>query len=87
MPPVDGSGVPERPVLVRLSTLRYSYYKRVKRIRGERVNSSAIITIPHEIMEVAGVQPGVTMVVEGYAKGIIRIFPAGDIMNREEEMI
>jgi hypothetical protein len=45
------------------------------------------ITIPKEVAEVAGLEEGMTMVCEGYAGGTIRMFPAGDCMSRDEEII
>jgi hypothetical protein len=42
------------------------------------------ITIPREIAEVTGVEAAMTMCIEGYADGRIRIFPAGDLMSKGE---
>jgi putative transposase len=43
-----------------------------------------------EIVEVTGVEAvaaGITMCVEGYVDGRIRIFPAGDLLSREDEIL
>jgi hypothetical protein len=45
------------------------------------------ITIPRDIVELTGVEAGITMCVEAYVDGRIRIFPAGDLMSREDATV
>jgi hypothetical protein len=94
MPPdvVDG-GLPDRPVLIRMVRMRYASNSRAakKKRTHDRVDGPATwrsleITIPREIAEVTGVEAGITMCVEGYVDGRIRIFPAGDLVSREDAM-
>ncbi len=95
MPPdvVDGAP-PDRPVLIRMVRLRYASNSQAAREKGTHNRDgrpaawrSLEITIPREIVEVTGVEAGITMCLEGYVDGRIRIFPAGDLMSREDEMV
>jgi hypothetical protein len=95
MPPdvVDG-GPPDRPVLVRVVKLKYASNSQAARERGARNRDgrpaawrSLEITIPREIVEVTGVEAGMSMCLEGYVDGRVKIFPAGDLMSREDAMV
>jgi hypothetical protein len=86
---VDG-GPPDRPVLIRTVRLRYASNSQSAREKGTRNRDgrpatwrSLEITIPREIVEVTGVEAGITMCVEGYVDGRIRIFPAVDLVSKE----
>lgn len=88
---VDG-GPPDKPILVRTSTLRYAAtYKqlmRPKKSRGVGYQWNTLeITIPREIIEAAGWEQGMTICVEAYVDGRLRLFPAGDVLSRVEEEI
>ena len=95
LPPdvVDG-GPPDRPVLVRQAKLRYNrpnvtvqalrnYRKRFPDHQWRPVE----ITIPREIIETAGWEPDMTICMEAYVDGRVRMFPAGDRLSREEELL
>lgn len=45
------------------------------------------VTIPREICEICGYEAGMTVCLEAYVNGRIRMFPAGDLMSREEELL
>jgi hypothetical protein len=89
---VDG-GLPVRPVLVRQSKLRYATYSSQKPTKAselskpEYVWKTLEITIPREIVESSGWEAGMTVCMESYVDGRIRMFPAGDVMERDEEQI
>ena len=87
-PPLDpNAGGPDRPVLMRMAKLRYAYRIRKPRKKGMVVHTSALITIPKEILEVSGIEVGMTMMIEGYRDGRVRMFPAGDMMSREDQLV
>jgi len=91
LPPdvVDG-GTPDRPILMRQSVLRYAYRAR-KIWKGKPVKDgwwqSLIVGVPREIIETAGWEPGMTLVMEAYVDGRVRMYPAGDVVSREEELV
>jgi hypothetical protein len=45
------------------------------------------VTIRRELLDVSGIEVGATMILEAYADGIIRMFLAGDLMSRGDEMV
>jgi hypothetical protein len=91
---VDG-GPPDRPAIVRQTKLRYAstWHKHKQTaasaswIKKPHVWRTVEIVVPREIVEVAGWTEGMTLCMEGYVDGRVRVFPAGDILNREEEMV
>src|SRR5208337_444147 len=91
--PLDSvSGSLDKPVLTRTSTLRYQRspnrgVSRSIRRGGGPAWIPLAVTIPREIVEAAGFEAGMTMIVEGYKDGRIRIFPAGDMVSREDAMV
>ena len=93
-PGVGGEPLPSTPILIRNSKIRLAagdpirYQKAAwKTKKGSHVWKTLEITIPRPVVEVAGLEEGMTMVVEGYKDGVVRMFPAGDAMSREEELI
>ena len=95
LPPIDlATGGPDRPVLIRTVKLRYASNSQAAQETGTRNRDgrpaawqSLEITIPREIAEVTGVGAGITMCIEGYVDGRIRIFPAGDLVTREDAIV
>jgi hypothetical protein len=80
---VDGAP-PERPILVRTVTLRQAgAWKKAKPTWWKMLE----ITIPREVIETTGLEAGMTMQMEAYRNGRIRMYPAGDILNREDEQL
>src|SRR5208337_1285175 len=86
------SGNPDKPVLTRTSTLRYQ--RSPNRVASRSIRRGGgpawiplAVTIPREIVEAAGFEAGMTMIVEGYKDGRIRIFPAGDMVSREDSLV
>jgi hypothetical protein len=75
-----------RPILVRTAKLRAAYKRifRTKR-KGTTSHTAVMISIPSVILEVLGLEVGATMIIEAYANQTIRLFPAGDVANREDE--
>lgn len=88
LPPLDpNAGGPDRPVLMRLAKLRYAYRVQKARKKGNVVHTSALITIPKDILEVTGLEVGMTIMIEGYRDGRVRMFPAGDMVSREDKLV
>lgn len=94
VPTADLSGLaPDRPLLIRPTKLRFARNLKsqikTKRHTNPRVYrwQTMEITIPMEIVEVTGLEAGMTMVIEGYRDGRIRMYPAGDVVSREERLI
>ena len=92
LPPdvVDG-GPPDRPILVRHGTVRYAATYTPLTVKAnhryDRKWKSIEVTIPREIAETAGWEAGMTICFEAYVDGRVRLFPAGDVLSREEEQI
>ena len=87
---------PARPILLRMVTLRFNVnpntphaQSRARLGKGEPMNRwmALEVTVPRAVVEVAGWEPGMTICVEAYTDGRVRMYPAGDMMSREEEMI
>jgi hypothetical protein len=95
LPPIDlPAGGPDRPVLVRVVKLRYAANSNAANGKTTRTRASGPagwrsmeITIPREIAEVTGIEAGMTMCVEGYVDGRVRIFPAGDLLSRDDTTV
>jgi len=87
---VDG-GPPDRPVIVRLAKVRYATSARQRSLtRAGKSPSqwqSIEVNIPREIAESTGIEAGMMLCMEAYADGRIRLFPAGDILSRDEERV
>lgn len=88
---VDG-GQEGRPVLVRNSKLRYATSAKQRTYKtktGQKYGNwlTIEVTIPREIVEITGWEVGMTLCMEAYVDGRIRVFPAGDVLSREEEKI
>ena len=97
MPPPPVPGEPETPTLIRLVKLRIGrslnkISERVPRIKpnphpDREQRPLLVVTIPQDIVELGGLGHGMNMVLEGYRDGRIVMFPAGDLMSREDSMI
>lgn len=87
---VDGPSGP--PVMLRFAKIRYANPPAIKlpakawRKPGHTWNSLEIV-IPREIAEIAGFEAGMTLCMEVYGDSRVRMFPAGDVMSRDEEAI
>jgi hypothetical protein len=46
-----------------------------------------MLTIPREVALATGMEAGMTVVMEGYADGRVRVFPAGDLVTRSESEV
>ena len=93
----------DRPLLVRTGLLRYAYkdkdskgnkfgdkYRKSLAKSRKVINPrwmSICVTIPREIIEVCGLEQGMTMVIAGYLNRKVVIYPAGDVMKAEDLMI
>lgn len=84
----------DRPTLVRVMRLRYartSYHMKLRKMNrlkgGGSAWNSLEITIPKEICEVTGIGAGVSLCMEAYGDGRIRMYPAGDVLNAEDASI
>ena len=102
IPPDVVDGVSDRPVLVRNTRIRYAA-GREQSIKNQiskkvRVGARGVpklgpkwetieVTIPREIAEIAGYEAGMTVCMEAYVDGRIRMFTAGDILSREDELL
>jgi hypothetical protein len=76
---------PNRPIAIRTARLRYVYGNKVKKHNGRLQDwYPVIITLPRDIMESAGLEVGMTLVVEGYADGRVRMFPAGERLGKDD---
>jgi hypothetical protein len=87
---VDG-GPPDRPILVRTAVIRYAAPPAMRQKTGHGKAphqwQTIEISIPREIAEIVGWEAGMTICQEAYVDGRIRMFPAGDLLSREEENI
>ena len=91
---VDGQ-VQGRPVIMRQNRLRYaSKYHPGSKTRKARKNlqkphewKTVEITLPREVVESAGWEVGMMINMESYVDGRIRMYPAGDVVPAEEEMV
>jgi hypothetical protein len=92
LPPdvVDG-GPPDRPIIVRISKVRFAASPAMRKLKGNRKSPSQWqtieISIPREIAEITGWEVGMTIAQEAYTDGRIRMYPAGDVLSREDAEI
>ena len=92
LPPdvVDGAP-PTPPVFIRLAKVRYATSARQRSLTGSGKSpsqwQSIEVNIPREIAEVTGIEAGMTLCLEAYADGRVRMYPAGDILSRDEEAV
>jgi hypothetical protein len=91
---VDGQ-VQGRPAIMRQARLRFAakYHpgnktrKASKHAPKPHEWKPLEISIPREVVESAGWEQGMMINMESYVDGRIRMYPAGDVLTREEEMI
>ncbi len=92
--PIMLSNEPDKPILIRQSMVTRvrspnkiksspGYYARTRQAMDNVVK----ITIPRDCIEVSGLELGMTVVIEAYRDGRLRIFPAGDVTRKEDELI
>ena len=78
-------------MIVRLAKVRYATSARQRSLtRAGKSPSqwqSIEVNIPREIAESTGIEAGMMLCMEAYADGRIRLFPAGDILSRDEERV
>lgn len=102
LPPDVVDGASDRPILVRNSRVRYACGRtpkgKIKMALPRGLGPGRVpvlgpkwetleITIPREIAEISGYEAGMTVCLEAYVDGRIRMFQAGDILSREEELL
>ena len=70
---------------------RFAASPAMRKLKGNRKSPSQWqtieISIPREIAEIAGWEVGMTIAQEAYGDGRIRMFPAGDLMSKEDAEI
>jgi hypothetical protein len=100
MPPIDPPlGPPDidRPVVIRSAVIRYQRTRNKSEVKrsfnktttktGEPFWMPLMLTIPREVALATGMEAGMTVVMEGYADGRVRVFPAGDLVTRSESEV
>ena len=91
---VDGK-VSSRPAIVRQAKLRYAAKylpptktrKASKNFQPAHQWKSLEITLPRAVVEVAGLEPEMMIQMEAYVGGWVRLYAAGDVITREDEMV